>query len=516
MKTSKITLCFLLFLYSCAYSTELQIWRESDSCIKKKNITKSEIISAVKDSIVSLEVSTLTSNHYRPYQLPVENRITGSGFFINENGYILTNAHVLGGVKVIKNELVTMRPNKIYLSTQKAGYEKFEVDIIGIFEKGDIALLKLKEKDKFLQRHDNKITSLSFADSENLTVGEDILSLGYPLNKKNLTVTEGIISGFTKYVGRSYQSIQTDSALNSGNSGGPSLDKNGSVVGINRAIEKNAQNINYIIPINVVKTVLPQLLETGEAHFPSMEMWWEFNNEHTVRYLKGPKNKGVVIHHVEPNGTADKAGLRRLDILTKIGDIDIDFYGIGSKTDEQGVRKEIEPFVSYINRYAVDNDIAMQYYRNGIKYDKIITLNKALELPVKYQTMRDRPDYEIWGGMVVQQLNRDIIFRFKLHEFYNFREHYSPKLVITHVFGDSQAHKTRLVGDGDVVHKINNNEVGTLQELREILKSTKNKKYLTMEFFNKIFVALDVDAVEKDEPMLKEKYRYTSNRPKQN
>ncbi len=153
----------------------------------------------------------------------------------------------------------------------------------------------------------------------------------------NLTVTEGIISGFTQYVGRSYQSIQTNSAINSGNSGGPSLDNNGSVVGINTSVQKNAQNISYIIPGNVVKTILPQLLETGEAHFPSMNIGWEFNSEHTARYLKGPKDKGVVIYHVEPNGTADKAGLRRLDILTKAGDIDIDFYGIGSRTDEKGL-----------------------------------------------------------------------------------------------------------------------------------------------------------------------------------
>ncbi len=137
-------------------------------------------------------------------------------------------------------------------------------------------------------------------------------------------------------------------------------------------------------------------------------------------------------------------------------------------------------------------------------------------MPVRYRTMTDIPDYEIWGGMVVQQLNREIIFRSELHEFDNFRKHYSPRLVITHVFNDSQAHKTRLITVGKVIHKIDNNEVGTLKKFREILKKMKNEKYLTIEFFNKMFVALDVEAVEKDEPMLKKRYRYTSNQPKHN
>jgi len=173
----------------------------------------------------------------------------GTGFVISEDGYIITNNHVIDGADKIE-----VRVNN---------KEKYTAKLIGKDPATDLALLKIEVKQRLIP--------LSLGDSDKLRVGEWVMAIGDPLNFDK-TVTVGVVSakdrsGLTADAAtRSFENyIQTDAAINFGNSGGPLINVNGEVIGINTAMFRPAQNIGFAIPVNTLKQVLPQLREKGKV-----------------------------------------------------------------------------------------------------------------------------------------------------------------------------------------------------------------------------------------------------------
>lgn len=493
---------FILFFYSyVSYSETNPIWTEISRPVKDRTSPWSEIIKHTKNSIVAVETSATTINILQPHKTPSEVALYGSGFFINKEGYILTNAHVV------------IRVKKIHIKTQKSGHEKFEVDLVGRFGPGDIAILKLsdKERDKFIEYHE-EITFLSFTDSDDVVEGEDVLSLGYPLRKPNLTITEGIVSGFTRSKRDNYQYIQTNSALNRGNSGGPSLDKNGAVIGINSSVIRKAENMGFMIPVNYVKVFLSQLFYNNhKAYFPSLGIGWSWNYEHTAKYLKSPDKKGIIITALFPGGTFDKAGLQELDVLTEINGVPLDFYGERIMPNHK--REHIRAF---LHRFPVDSTLPIQYYREGKEFSKKVKLLNPVDLPIRYLKDNEEPDYEIWGGMIIQQLNMNIIRILKRQSMLKYSdptERFTPAVVITHIFRNSEAHKNRILGRGDIIEKINRKEVFTLEDVRNALETIKDQEYFIVETTEGKIAALDVKNAIEQEPFLRKTHKYNASRP---
>ncbi|MGB3534473.1 MAG: HhoA/HhoB/HtrA family serine endopeptidase [Microcoleaceae cyanobacterium] len=233
---------------------------------------------------------------------------TGSGFILNKQGQIITNAHVVDGADIVS---VVLKDGR-----------QFEGKVVGRDPVTDVAVVKIEASD---------LPTVKLGDSERLQPGDWAIAIGNPLGLDN-TVTTGIISA----VGRSSSDIgapdkrvdfiQTDAAINPGNSGGPLLSDQGEVIGVNTAILQGAQGLGFAIPINTVNRIAEELIANGEVKHPYLgiqmmtltpEVKQELNNNPNSGLFVN-EEEGVLIMRVMPGSPADNAGLRAGDVIEQI------------------------------------------------------------------------------------------------------------------------------------------------------------------------------------------------------
>jgi len=239
-----------------------------------------------------------------PFQVPLpfhsEGLSLGSGFVVNEGGYVLTNAHVLQNATDVR----------VVLS---GGQREYAARIVGRDHATDTALLRIEGNATFVP--------LPLGHSDDLRVGEMVMALGNPLGLSH-TVTQGLVSATERVVpGENpplVDFIQTDSAINPGSSGGPLLNLYGEVVGINTAIVSQAQLLGFAVPIDTVKSVLP-LLILGEARRGWLGITVGLEDGETrTRLASAGEVPGVLVETVEPGSPAETAGLRPGDRIVAI------------------------------------------------------------------------------------------------------------------------------------------------------------------------------------------------------
>ncbi|PNW47906.1 UNVERIFIED_CONTAM: hypothetical protein BEN50_11575 [Euhalothece sp. KZN 001] len=231
---------------------------------------------------------------------------SGSGFVIDSNGHIITNAHVVQGATQVT---VTLRDG-----------QEFTGEVLGSDMMTDIAVIQIDAE---------ALPFLALGDSEELRVGEAAIAIGNPLGLDN-TVTTGIISATGRSSGeigvpdRRVEFIQTDAAINPGNSGGPLLNRQGQVIGINTAIIQNAQGLGFAIPINTAREVATQIIETGEIQHAYLgvriaTLTPALQEELGFRGFSGV-DAGVVVVEVMPSSPAAEAGLKQGDVILRVGE----------------------------------------------------------------------------------------------------------------------------------------------------------------------------------------------------
>jgi serine protease Do len=220
----------------------------------------------------------------------------GTGFIIREDGLIVTNNHVIAGADLIQVQL-TEKTEKLY-----------EAKLIGSDERTDIALIKIESKEK--------LPVAQLGNSNDLEVGEWVAAFGNPFGNGH-TMTKGIISAKGRDIGEinKFPLIQTDAPINPGNSGGPLVNTKGFVVGVNSAIDARAQGIGFAIPIDEVKTIIPQLEKSGRIRKGYLGVGLGDLDETAASQLGLKDSKGAVIVQVEKKGPAAKAGLQPYDIV---------------------------------------------------------------------------------------------------------------------------------------------------------------------------------------------------------
>ena len=217
----------------------------------------------------------------------------GSGFIISEDGYILTNNHVIEGADEIK----------VKLSNGK----EFIGKMIGRDPKTDLALIKIEAP---------SLQPLKLGNSETLKVGEWVMAVGSPFGLEQ-TVTAGIVSAKGRVIGSGpYDNfIQTDASINPGNSGGPLINMKGEVVGINTAIIASGQGIGFAIPIDMAKEITPQLQEKGHVTRGLLGVIIQDLTPELAKSLGLKESKGALVSQVTPGGPADKAGIKEGDVI---------------------------------------------------------------------------------------------------------------------------------------------------------------------------------------------------------
>ncbi len=255
----------------------------------------------------------------------------GSGFIISEDGYILTNEHVIDGASKIKVTIL--------------GDEKeYEAQLVGSDYDLDLAVLKINAG--------KKLPFLKLGDSEKLEVGNWVIAIGNPFGFDH-TVTVGVISAKGRPVhvqDRYYKNLlQTDAAINPGNSGGPLLNLKGEVVGINTAVAQ-AQGIGFAIPTSTVKSVLSDLMEKGKVVRPWLGIQMHSLTQELADYFGLGTTNGVVVVGVVPGSPAGKAGLRQGDVILQM--------------DKEAV-KDADDLSQRIKNASIGQKILLLVYREG-------------------------------------------------------------------------------------------------------------------------------------------------------
>ena len=263
----------------------------------------------IKSKYISNEIYGYYDPFYgkRFFNQPKENIASGSGVIISEDGYIITNRHVINNAEEIE---VVLNDKRTY-----------NAEILGEDSNSDIALLKINEK---------KLPYLTFDNSNNLRVGEWVLAVGNPYNL-NSTVTAGIISAKSRKInilndGGIESFIQTDAAINSGNSGGALVNVHGNLIGINTAIQSPTGSFSgygFAIPSNMVKKIVKDLKKYGEVRRAYLGIHITDINTQIQKELNLSSLKGVLISRVLENSAAEKAGIESLDVILKINGMEV-------------------------------------------------------------------------------------------------------------------------------------------------------------------------------------------------
>ncbi len=351
----------------------------------------------------------------------------GSGVIITPDGYIVTNNHVIKGASEIE---VTLNNNQTYTA-----------EVIGSDAKSDIALIKIDAED---------LDYIPFGDSDNVQLGEWVLAVGNPFNLKS-TVTAGIISAKARdlnaYDSSPQSFIQTDAAINPGNSGGALVNINGELIGINTAITSpSGSYIGYAfaVPSNNARKIVEDIMEYGNVQQGILGIRGGSITPDILREYELQESQGVLVSSVTPGSGAEKAGVKSMDVIKKIDDININKFS---------------DLTGYINSKRPGDEVLVQLVRDGKQKELRVELTKldtyqmsALGLEVANATSEELETYKAPNGV---RINRTLVEDLE-----------SADLV------------------GGIISEINNQKVNSIRDVENIMESRKKSNPIVITYYN--------------------------------
>lgn len=307
-----------------------------------KQMTAAEVYAANVNSTVG--ITTQVTTNYWGYT--TQSAASGSGFIYSSDGYIITNYHVIESASSIK---VTLYDGTSY-----------DAQLIGYDESNDVAVLKIDAKD---------LTPVTIGDSSNLNVGDSVIAIGNPLGELTFSLTSGAVSALDREVTMSnnvtMELIQTDCAINSGNSGGALFNLYGEVIGITNAKYSGSSgsgasidNIGFAIPINSVRSIVDSIIEKGYVAKPYIGVMVSDVSDEAISY---GTPAGAAVASVTEGGPAEKAGLQANDIITAV-----DGKAISGKSD----------LSSIIADHAAGDKLTLSVYRQGQTLTVTVTVGE--------------------------------------------------------------------------------------------------------------------------------------------
>lgn len=416
-----------------------------------------EIAKAVKPSVVQITTEkTVTMRYWDPFgdlpdffsspfeeffgiprrqqpkTLEKKQQGLGSGFIVGEEGYIITNNHVIAGVDKI---LVKLQDDT----------RTYSAKVVGTDPKTDLALIKIDAK--------RLLPAVRLGDSDSIQPGEWVMAIGNPMGL-TATVTVGIVSakgrsgfGITQYE----DFIQTDAAINPGNSGGPLININAEVIGINTFIvsPQVAEGLGFAIPINIAKGVFSQLKEKGRVVRGYLGVLLQPLDEELAQSFNLNHTRGALVSRVMPNTPAEKAGMKEGDIVLKFDGKEVaDLQDLQMKVASTPVGKKV----------------AIVVWRDS----KEVVLSLVTgEMPSDEELAKISREEEVWRGMSVSAITQEIRQRLNITD--------TEGVVVTSVEPGSKAEEAG-IGVGMVIKAINGKTIKGMEDYISTVKGIPEEK----------------------------------------
>ncbi|MGB2698705.1 MAG: Do family serine endopeptidase [Candidatus Zixiibacteriota bacterium] len=376
---------------------------------------------------------------FRPREYKQKVSSLGSGVLISEDGYVLTNEHVIRGAEELKVTLTTG--------------EEYPGKIAGQDVASDLAVVKIDAKELPFAR---------FGDSEDLIIGEWAIALGNPfgylLDDSNPTVTVGVISAVNRDIKREgdekrvYRGmIQTDASINLGNSGGPLVNARGEVIGINTFIfstSRGSEGIGFAIPINRAKGILDDLIKHGEVTRAWIGLKVQSLNPLLASSLDLENVQGVIISEVYEKSPAHRAGFKRGDVITKVGNQRI---------------KDVSDWEDFTTLSRVGQPLNVTSIRKGVQKELILTPG---QMPLK-----QAENFDGLLGMTITNITAQIAGQLGISD--------PNGVVITSVEKGSKAYRVGFK-EGDIIRQIDETHIENVKDHQNVLKSLKRNQKILM------------------------------------
>lgn len=356
----------------------------------------------------------------------------GSGFIISENGYVVTNNHVVEKANEIEVIL-------------KGGEESFPAEVMGRDPETDLALLKIDtEKD---------LPVLQFGDSDALNVGQWVMAIGNPFGLDH-TVTAGIISAKGRVIGAGpYDNfLQTDASINPGNSGGPLLNLEGKVVGINTAIVAAGQGIGFAIPSKMAEDIINELKKHGSIKRGWLGVSIQDVDQNTAKALGLPEPRGALVAAVNEDDPAARAGIEVGDVIVAVNGTSID---------------DAHDLTRTIGSLPPEDTIRLTVWRKGKVKEIEVTLGERQTQMAQGPSGSEGAKGPEALGMRVRPLSREEARALNMPE--------PQGLVVTDVAAESQAAQAN-IRPGDVILEANGQSVNDISDLRQVLQGDAAEK----------------------------------------
>jgi Do/DeqQ family serine protease len=350
----------------------------------------------------------------------------GSGFVVNQDGYILTNDHVIRDAETIK---VKLSNDTVYTGK-----------VVGRDPKTDIAVIKIDSKEP--------LPVAVLGDSSKLQVGQWAIAIGNPFGLDR-TVTVGVVSatGRSNMGIETYEDfIQTDASINPGNSGGPLLNIHGEVVGINTAIVASGQGIGFAIPINMAKQVVEQLISKGAVSRGWLGVSIQPVSEEIAASFGLKKVGGALVNEIVGGSPAAKAGIRQGDIIIAIDGKEI---------------KDASHLQRLVGEIPVGKRVVLKVFREGKEIELPLVIGNSESAAAKQEKTEETPP-AMWLGMSVEELPREM------------RVRGLSGVIITEVDPEGSAAEAGLL-QGDIIVSINRKKVETLAEYARMVAESEKK-----------------------------------------
>lgn len=454
------------------------------------------------DSIVRIISNNVEIDIFSPYKIDSDSESIGTGFFINHNGFILTCAHVIDG------------SIKIWINGPLEGKKKIPVVIHSICYEKDLAILKTID---YKNKHYCKL-----GNSNNITSGDSVTAVGYPLGQDRLKITKGIVSGIQD------RYIQIDAPINPGNSGGPLFNSDMNVIGINTSKISSffAENIGYATPINDFMIIFNKMIiPPNNKIIKEPYLYFEIQNttDNHCKLINCPESPGCIIKNLVKNSPMYDAGLRENDILLNFDKYKLDGNG---DIDVEWSNDKVNIY-DIIAKYTNESKIEIIYWsikEMNIKKAKI-SLNNDNLYKIKYiRYPLENLEYEIFAGMVIMELNMNHMdnltnsnystnSKFILQKYREIKKRTKSILFISSILQGSYISSLDEIYPGSIITNVNGICVDSLDNFRNTIL-TKYMKidgqimvYIRLEDKNQII--LDINEVFMEEQNLMSRYKYS-------